>query len=50
MEVEVEIETEVVCPKCGHKFKHLEVRPIEVEPPEYEEDYDRQSKRAFRSV
>ena len=38
MEVEAEIEIECVCPKCGHKFTHLEVRPIEVEPPELDED------------
>lgn len=39
MELEEEIEIEHVCPKCGHKWKTVKIIVVNVEPPEWGENY-----------
>jgi hypothetical protein len=34
VEYETELEIDHVCPKCGHEWTTVEIRPIEIEPPE----------------
>ena len=39
MEIEQEVEVEHVCPKCGRRWKTVEIVVVNVEAPEREEDY-----------
>jgi hypothetical protein len=40
MEKEVEEEIEHCCPRCGFKWKTIEIIIVEIEPPEYDGEPD----------